>query len=74
MIKALQYKNEVIPGFFIDQNGKIFDANGVEQEQKLYTCDPYFYFKNNKVHIMMAHSFFGYKERVYYSSQKRNKD
>lgn len=62
MLKQLKYKNEVIPGYFIDQNGKIYDSEGVEQEQKLYTCDPYFYFKNHKVHIMLAHSFYGYKE------------
>lgn len=49
------------PGYFISDEGKIYDAEGVEQELKLYTCEPYFYFKNHKVHIMMAHSFFGYQ-------------
>ena len=68
MLKELKYKNDVIPGYFIDQNGKIYDSNGVEQELKLYTCEPYYYFKGRKVHKMMAHSFYGYKERLCYPS------
>lgn len=62
MLKQLKYKNDVIPGFFIDENGKIYDENEVEQEQKLYTCKPYYFFKRHKVHQMMCHSFFEYKE------------
>lgn len=62
MIKALQYKNQEIPGYFIDENGKIYDANGVEQEQKLYSGCPYYFFKSHKVHVLMCHSFFGYKK------------
>lgn len=62
MLVQLKYKNDVIPGYFIDQNGKIYDKNGVEQKQKLYSCHPYFYFKGHEVHQMMIHSFQEYKE------------
>ena len=65
MIKALKYKNSIIPGYFIDENGKIYDSNGVEQEQKLYPNQrnhPYYFFKSHEVHKMMCHSFFGFKE------------
>ena len=62
MLVQLKYKNDVIPGFFISDEGKIYDENGVEQEQKLYSSYPYFYFKNHEVHEMMSHSFYGYKE------------
>lgn len=27
MLKQLKYKNDVIPGYFIDQNGKIYDSD-----------------------------------------------
>lgn len=64
MLKQLKFKNDVIPGYFIDQNGKIYDSNGVEQELKLYPNNPYYFFKRYGVHVMMAHSFFGYKERL----------
>lgn len=61
MLKPLRYKNTEIKGFFIDQNGKIYDEKGNEQKQKLYTGSPYYFFKSHKVHIMLAHSFFAYK-------------
>lgn len=61
MLKPLRYKNQEIPGFFISDEGKIYDGNGVEQELKLYPSEPYFYFKKYKVHKLMAHSFLGYK-------------
>lgn len=65
MIKALKYKNEIIPGYFISEEGRIYDSNGVEQEQKIYKGNhPYYYFKSHEVHKMMCHSFFGYKERI----------
>lgn len=48
------------PGYFIDQNGKIYNADGVEQEQ--YLNQGYYHFKRRKVHQMMAHSFYTYKE------------
>lgn len=65
MIKALKYKNSIIPGYFISEEGRIYNADGVEQELKLYPGQrnhPYFYFKGYEVHKMMCHSFFGYKE------------
>lgn len=61
-MKQLKYKNAIIPGFFIDFDGKIYDANGVEQKQKIYKCNPYYHFKGKAVHVLMAHSFYGYKE------------
>lgn len=61
-MKQLQYKNSIIPGYFISEEGKIYDSNGVEQEQKFCQSRGYFYFKRHGVHQMMAHSFFGYKE------------
>lgn len=62
MIKALKYKHQEIPGYFIDENGKIYSSDGVEQKQYLCPSNPYYFFKSRKVHIMMAHSFYGYKE------------
>ena len=62
MLKELKYKNDVIPGYFIDQNGKIYDSNGVEQEQYINTG--YYCFKKYGVHVMLAHSFYGYKKRL----------
>lgn len=62
MLKQLKFKNDVIPGYFIDQNGKIYDSAGVEQEQKLYSSRPYYHFKSHEVHKMIAHSFWGYKK------------
>lgn len=59
MLKQLKFKNDVIPGYFIDQNGKIYDSDGVEQELKFHSKrDYYYYFKRHDVHQMMAHSFF----------------
>ena len=57
MLVQLKYKNDVIPGYFISDEGKIYDSNGVEQELKLYPSEHYFYFKKHKVHQMMTHSF-----------------
>ena len=57
MLKQLKFKNEEIEGYFISEDGKIYDENGVEQEQKLYPSSPYYRFKGLKVHMMMAHSF-----------------
>lgn len=62
MLVQLKYKNDVIPGYFISDEGKIYDAEGVEQELKIYSSKPYYFFKGQRVHIMMAHSFLGYKE------------
>lgn len=62
MLVQLKYKNDVIPGFFISDEGKIYDAEGVEQELKIFPSHPYYHFKSRKVHKLMAHSFFGYKE------------
>lgn len=64
MLKQLKYKNDVIPGYFISDEGKIYDSNGVEQELKIYSSKPYYYFKKHKVHQMMIHSFYEYKERL----------
>lgn len=64
MLVQLKYKNDVIPGYFISDEGKIYDAEGIEQELELYTCEPYFYFKGQRVHKLMAHSFYRYKERL----------
>lgn len=60
-MKQLQYKNTIIPGYFIDENGKIYNSAGQEQILKLYPGNLYYRFKSHKVHIMMCHSFFGYK-------------
>lgn len=57
MLVQLKYKNDVIPGFFISDEGKIYNAEGFEQELKLYSRCDYYYFKSHKVHQMMAHSF-----------------
>lgn len=62
MLVQLKYKNTVISGYFISDEGKIYDENRVEQELKIYPSKSYFYFKKHKVHQMMCHSFFGYKE------------
>lgn len=61
MLKQLKFKNEEIEGYFISEDGKIYDGNGVEQEQYLCPSSPYYRFRKRHVHIMMAHSFFGYK-------------
>lgn len=75
-MKQLRYKNSIIPGYFIDENGKIYDSNGVQQELKLYPgqCNhPYYFFKSHEVHKMMCHSFFGYKEGFDVHHINRNK-
>lgn len=64
MLVQLKYKNDVIPGYFISDEGKIYDENGVEQKQYICPSKPYYYFKGHKVHQMIAHSFYGYKERL----------
>ncbi|MBO5853218.1 MAG: hypothetical protein J6Q61_00610 [Bacteroidales bacterium] len=67
MIKALKYKNEVMEGFFISEEGKIYDGNGNEQEQKLYSKQskhPYYHFKGKAVHNLMCHSFFRLSARI----------
>ena len=71
MLKQLKYRNDVIPGYFIDQNGNIYDAEGVEQELKLYKGQSYYRFKSHAVHKMMAHSFYGYKNG--YAIHHKNK-
>lgn len=62
MMKQLKYKNDVIPGFFISDEGKIYDSNGVEQKQYICSSSPYYFFKRHEVHKMMAHSFYEYKK------------
>lgn len=62
MLVQLKYKNEIIPGYFISDEGKIYDAEGVKQEQYICLSRPYYFFKRHEVHIMMAHSFYGYKK------------
>lgn len=62
MLVQLKYKNDVIPGYFISDEGKIYNAEGIEQELKIYPSYPYYHFKRHEVHQMMAHSFFAYKE------------
>lgn len=64
MLTQLFYKDKPIQGYFISDEGKIYDAEGIEQELKFYPNNPYFYFKSHRVHIMIAHSFYGYKERL----------
>lgn len=61
MLKPLKFKNEEIEGFFIDENAKIYDSNGVEQALKFYPSNKYLSFKKRDVHTLMAHSFLGYK-------------
>lgn len=58
-MKQLKFQNEEIPGFFISEEGKIYDSDGVEQKQKFY--QRYYHFKGKHVHVLMAHSFFEYK-------------
>ena len=62
MLVQLKYKNDLVPGFFISDEGKIYDENGVEQNQYICSTCPYYRFKKREVHKMMAHSFYGYKE------------
>ena len=62
MLKQLKFKDAEIQGFFISDEGKIYDAEGVEQELKIYSNNPYYFFKKYGVHVMMAHSFYGYKK------------
>lgn len=62
MLTQLFYRNKPIQGYFISDEGKIYDSNGVEQKQKLYPRCDYYYFKSHKVHQMMVHSFYGYKD------------
>lgn len=62
MLKQLKYKNSEIPGYFISDEGKIYDSNGVEQEQHICPSSPYYRFKGHSVHIMMCHSFYRYKK------------
>ena len=61
-LTQLKYKDEVISGYFISKDGKIYDENGIEQELKFYPCRQYFQFKNHEVHKMVLHSFYGYKK------------
>lgn len=59
MLKQLKFKNAEIPGYFISDEGKIYDSAGAEQELKFHSKrDHYYYFKKHDVHQMMAHSFF----------------
>lgn len=56
----LKHKNKFIDGYFIDLNGNIYDDKFVKQET--YINDGYQKFKNLHIHVMMAHSFYGYKK------------
>ena len=57
MLVQLKYKNDLVPGFFISDEGKIYDENKVEQKLRFYSSKSYFYFKKHQVHQMMIHSF-----------------
>ena len=72
-LTQLKYKNQEIPGYFISEDGKIYDENGVEQELKLYKGQSYYRFKSHAVHKMMCHSFFGYKEGFDVHHKNENK-
>lgn len=58
MLVQLKYKNDVIPGFFISDEGKIYNAESIEQEQHISSSSPYYFFKGRDVHQMLVHSFF----------------
>ena len=62
MLKQLKYKNELIPGYFISDEGKIYDAEGVEQKTYIKRLMGYSLFKKKRVHELVIHSFLGYKE------------
>lgn len=62
MLTQLFYKDKPIQGYFISDEGKIYDSNGVEQEQHIRSSSPYYFFKSGEVHQMMIHSFYGYKK------------
>lgn len=64
MLVQLKYKNDVIPGYFISDEGKIYDTEGVEQELKIYPGHKYLNFKGQRVHIMMVHSFLRVQKRI----------
>ena len=49
MLKQLKFRNREIPGFFISDEGKIFDSSGQEQEQFLY--HRYYHFKGKALHV-----------------------
>lgn len=60
MKTQLKFKDEIISGYFIDENGVIYDLDGNVQELKTY--GRYFYFKFVSVHQLMLNSFIGYKK------------
>ena len=61
MLVQLKYKNDLIPGYFISDEGKIYNVEGIEQKQ--YLKNGYYFFKSHgQVHRMMIYSFYGYKE------------
>lgn len=58
MLTQLFYKDKPVQGYFISDEGKIYDSNGVEQELKIYSSRSYYHFKGRDVHQMIVHSFF----------------
>ena len=56
----LKFKNQSIEGYLIDENGAIYDLNGAIQPILSYNGRPHF--KGKRLHTLVAHSIFGYKE------------
>jgi hypothetical protein len=56
----LKFKNKVYENYLIDENGIIYDLNGNIQPILIYNGRPHF--KGYRLHSLVAHSIFGYKE------------
>lgn len=57
----LKFRNQSIEGYLIDENGIIYDLEGNIQPILNYSGRPHF--KGKRLHCLVAHSIFGYKER-----------
>jgi hypothetical protein len=56
----LKFKDKIIPGYFIDENGIIYDSENNIQETVIGRGRPCF--KCKSVHCLVVHSFIGYKK------------
>ena len=61
MKTQLKFKDSIIPGYFIDENGTIYDSENNIQEA--YINGGYPHFKRRGIHQLVIHSFIGYKKR-----------